>query len=379
MIFEGRPHPLDQHMPITNADFVNLARFAVSGDVENARAFVGRIRRRVAKSNPKLAASLQKLIVDTASVSRSAAQPIPVDIDSRLELLRTEYPQLHEMSPIWPESVGGPLEDMIEQRERIDDLLEAGLPPPRSLLMSGPPGVGKTLAARYLAARLERPLHTLDLSSVMSSYLGKTGSNLRAVLEFAKRNPCVLFLDEFDAIAKRRDDTAEIGELKRLVTVLLQAIDDWPSDGVLVAATNHEGLLDPAIWRRFDLALRFPMPNKREVREAVRASLGSLSTHHPAWVDILSLIFHGSSFADIEREILFLRRSIVIRQNPEEQLGALLRRLREGVELRRRKALAHELEKLGFTQRRIQVYTGVSRETLRAETKKRLSEGVKHE
>jgi len=98
----------------------------------------------------------------------------------------------------------------------------------------------------------------------MSSFLGKTGSNIRVVLDFARRQPCVLLLDEFDAITKRRDDSAEIGELKRLVTVLIQAIDEWPADGLLVAATNHPELLDPAIWRRFDRVVEFPLPTSSE-------------------------------------------------------------------------------------------------------------------
>ena len=94
----------------------------------------------------------------------------------------------------------------------------------------------------------------------MSSYLGRTGSNIRHVLDYAKGVDGVLLLDELDAIAKRRDDATDVGELKRLVTVLLQEIDDWPSSGLLIAATNHPGLLDPAVWRRFELRVSFPMP-----------------------------------------------------------------------------------------------------------------------
>ena len=94
----------------------------------------------------------------------------------------------------------------------------------------------------------------------MSSFLGRTGNNVRNVLDFAKGVSCVFLLDEFDAIAKRRDDAVEVGELKRLVTVLLQEIDQWPASGLLIAATNHYNLLDPAVWRRFELVVGFPMP-----------------------------------------------------------------------------------------------------------------------
>ncbi|KOO11114.1 AAA family ATPase, partial [Vibrio xuii] len=136
------------------------------------------------------------------------------------------------------------------EREYNDALLSEGLQPTKSIIFQGPPGVGKTLSARWLANQLDLPLLTLDLATVMSSFLGKTGSNVRAVLEHAMSFPCVLLLDEFDAIAKRRDDDRELGELKRLVTVLLQTIDEWPATSLLIAATNHGELLDPAIWRR---------------------------------------------------------------------------------------------------------------------------------
>ena len=134
----------------------------------------------------------------------------------------------------------------------------------KSLLLCGPPGVGKTMSASWLAQELSLPLMTLDLATVVSSYLGKTGTNVRAALDFAQQAPCVLLLDEFDAIAKRRDDDRDVGELKRLVTVLLQTVDEWSPTSLLVAATNHGELLDPAIWRRFDLTVEIPLPTREQ-------------------------------------------------------------------------------------------------------------------
>ena len=114
--------------------------------------------------------------------------------------------------------------------------------------------------------RTRPPLLILDLSAVMSSYLGRTGSNLRHVLDYAKSLDCVLLLDELDAIAKRRDDSSEIGKLKRLVTVLLQQLDDWPSAGLLIAATNHTDLLDHAVWCRFEELVKFGIPQQDTVK-----------------------------------------------------------------------------------------------------------------
>jgi SpoVK/Ycf46/Vps4 family AAA+-type ATPase len=125
------------------------------------------------------------------------------------------------------------LDQILSERRREEELFKQGLSPTRSIIFTGPPGVGKTLAARWVARELQRPLLTLDLSAVMSSFLGRTGANVRHVLDYAKTVNGVLLLDELDSIAKRRDDATDVRELKLLVTVLLQEIDDGPATGLL--------------------------------------------------------------------------------------------------------------------------------------------------
>ena len=290
---------------------------------------------------------------------------MPVDMESRFQLLRLEENPLLAHEPVYADHVRVTLERLVKERERLSALLAAGLDPTRTVLFTGPPGVGKTLAARWLAREMNRPLLILDLSAVMSSYLGRTGSNLRRVLDYAKSVKCVLLLDELDAVAKRRDDFGEIGELKRLVTVLLQELDDWPSSGLLIAATNHSELLDPAVWRRFEQQVDFPLPE----REGIRAFIGSLLSDAPSeaegWTEVLSLVLSGHSFSDIERKINLARRGAAMN---EEDLGFHLSELVniERLSKRDRIDLAVELFSAGLvSQRKAHEITGIARETIR--------------
>jgi SpoVK/Ycf46/Vps4 family AAA+-type ATPase len=147
----------------------------------------------------------------------------------------------------------------IKNKEKLDDW---GIQEFGRILLHGPPGTGKTLWAHVLTNELGYELLYVRLDTLISSYLGETGKNIRKIFDIANGCNVVLFIDEFDAIAKMRDDSRELGELKRVVNVLIQNIDDFKSNSVLVAATNHPHLLDVAIWRRFDEILVFDLPDK---------------------------------------------------------------------------------------------------------------------
>jgi SpoVK/Ycf46/Vps4 family AAA+-type ATPase len=204
---------------------------------------------------------LGKLLTAAPAPMRGAASAVatPVDLETKMPLLRVDDGG-DVAEPILNEPERTAIETFVQQRLSMDELMLAGLNPPRSLLLLGPPGVGKTLTARHIARRLGLPLIDVELTAVVSSFLGKTGQNLRQLLDYARAEPSVLLLDEFDALAKRRDDQSDVGELKRLVNVLLLELERWPVESVLVAATNHPQLLDPAAARRFDFLVSVELP-----------------------------------------------------------------------------------------------------------------------
>jgi SpoVK/Ycf46/Vps4 family AAA+-type ATPase len=354
-------------------DFMHLARIALTGREQDIQLLLHKSIKRYKSTNPLFADSLAALLREAPTraspLRRQAETPLPVDTDSRLQLLRVEPQPVLDHTPVLSAQVSLKLRQLIDERLHPDALLKAGLQPTKTALFTGLPGVGKTLAARWVSVMLRRPLLTLDLAAVMSSYLGRTGSNLRYVLDYAKSTESVLLLDELDAIAKRRDDNSEIGELKRLVTVLIQEIDDWPSSGLLLAATNHPELLDPAIWRRFDAVVEFPLPDQPTLQIFIKMLLDQRIDKSDAWAAALSIGLLGKSFSDVEHDILSVRRASVLGGIPIE---TALESLLVGADMSKsdRIALAAALvENDVVSQRRAHELTGVARETIRSRAK----------
>ena len=221
-------------------------------------------------------------------------------------------------------------------RSRVDEFLELvrlhdrwaadGVAGANRLLIYGPPGTGKTSIAALIARELKLPLVTSRSDALMSSLLGQTSRNLRSVFDYAVARPCVLFLDEFDALAKSRNDSREIGELQRVVIALLQNIDALDLSTIVIAATNHAQLLDPAVWRRFEFTLQVDLPGEGERAEIWRVHLGSLV---PAEAELVRLVqlSQGLSGAAIELAAKDIRRGAIRDTTERVTLPVMLRRL----------------------------------------------------
>lgn len=246
-------------------------------------------------------------------------EPPPLDRESNIALLKVEAVS-EAKKPVFDEAINEQVARFVREWRKSAKLLEEGFFPPRTVLLMGPPGTGKTMCARWIASELNLKLATLDVATAISSFLGKTGLNLRRALDYARATPCVLLLDEFDSIAKRRDDATDVGELKRIVNVLLKELEDWPYHSILLAATNHPDLLDSAVSRRFDRLIHTGLPEAPERSSILASSLGRFSAVvKPPVLEGLADALSGRSGSEIDRLALASVRRHLVDGEPLEK------------------------------------------------------------
>lgn len=198
-----------------------------------------------------------------------AMRMIPLDQDSRLQIVEVIPSDNERHKVVLAPEVDKQIAYFIDMVNHGSELELAGVSIKKTLLLHGSPGCGKTSIAHYISEQTGLPLVVARLDGIVSSLLGSTAKNIRKIFDYANSVPCILFLDEFDAIAKARNDQHELGELKRVINSLLQNIDAMPDDKVLIAATNHAEMLDDAIWRRFVQTVEVGLPGREEIMEMI--------------------------------------------------------------------------------------------------------------
>ena len=290
--------------------------------------------------------------------------PLPVDQESRMNIVDIDYnPRVEDL--ILSDPVQLKLQDFmdtIQHKKKMDDM---GLEFSQSLLLYGYPGCGKTTATSYIASKMQLPLVTARLDTLISSLLGATAKNIHKIFEYAKRQPCVLFLDEFDAIAKARDDQHELGELKRVVNSLLQNIDDYCNDGILIAATNHQELLDSAIWRRFQAVIEMPRPGLSEIKqmmELLPEFVDTTQIKENQWKKVYQSMV-GLSYSDIKKINNNISKKAVLNDNAILDIESIIAEvyLFKTHGDYTKEDMAMFMLEAGVPKKRVAAYTGFSR------------------
>lgn len=225
------------------------------------------------------------------------------------------------------------IQALIEEFRAGDMLRRHGLELRSKLLFCGPPGCGKTLTTEVFANELGLDLFVVRLDAVISSFLGETAANLRSVIEAAERRPCVLFFDEFDALARTRSDRNDNGEIRRVVNSLLMLIENFSGRGFLVAATNLESSLDPALWRRFDDVMMFERPTEARIKQMLKLKTRNFRASFRIEGRAKELV--GSSYAEIDRICTNAIKSAILAKRKKIAVSDFSGALRD--EKRRRK------------------------------------------
>ena len=302
-----------------------------------------------------------------ATQSTSILQNAPRDKDSMLELYDIIHSNTSLSDVILPHKQIEVIHQIIDEQKYNEKLQKHHLPPSNRLLLCGPPGCGKTMTAFAIAHELNLPIAYVRIDGLVSSYLGQTNVNLRRIFASVKDKRIVLFLDEFDAIAKKRDDSHELGELKRVVTALLQNFDNMPTNVFLIAATNHEHLLDPAIWRRFNHVITIVNPEQEQRVELIERWLKQYDVPYEFSIKKLAELTAGRSAAQIQELIMDAAKRYITYEKViklEDIIGLLIRQMTNNASGSGILDAAAELNRNGVSVRTIANAIGMNHTTL---------------
>ncbi len=249
---------------------------------------------------------------------------IPVDKETATPILEIIFQDdLEQEEPIFNDSIKMAVDAIVNEWRNYDKLVQLKASPSRSCLIYGDPGTGKTMLAKWIAKSVGLPVVLAKLDGIISSFLGTSSRNIANLFRFANRHKCILLLDEFDALAKLRDDPQEIGEVKRIVNTLLQNLDVRSEKGFTIGITNHEKLLDPAVWRRFDVQIDIPHPSPL-VREKMLAKFIFPLEYSQPELKFISWCMNDATGADLRKLSDWLKRVHILEESEIHNLPTLM-------------------------------------------------------
>jgi SpoVK/Ycf46/Vps4 family AAA+-type ATPase len=305
------------------SELIRIVNGALRLDVDKVRNYTAFLAQKLeAAGDATTANRLRKALEENDHQLRPAearfARALPIDSESRFPLVEQVKLRGRDEPPLQlTQAQWDVIHEFVSVAKSHGSLAETSdLAGTMSLLMYGAPGTGKSRLARYIANELGLDLYVARLDGLISSFLGSTAKNIRALFDFAAKTPCVLFLDEFDAIAKVRGDDQEMGELKRVVNSFLQNLDTLGGQSIVLAATNHENLLDAAVWRRFTYRVSLALPDVGQRQRMWGDFLGPLSFSERD-LTVLADLSEGFTGSDIRETSARLRRRQMASGQPE--------------------------------------------------------------
>lgn len=283
---------------------IALLKSHIDGDNEHFLSVAMQVAAHEARQgHGKLAQELRDLVDEARERSKERGEkPVPL-VQPKGELaglVSVNYSDTRLSSMVLPADLEERLKRVLTEQRQQHRLRSHGLVPRRKLLLLGPPGSGKTMTAAALAGELRVPLFTVVFDTLISKFMGETASKLRIVFDAMISTRGVYFFDEFDAIGSRRGEQNDVGEIRRVLNSFLQLLEKDDSDGLIIGATNHPELLDPALFRRFDDVIRYSLPDDKIAVRILKTRLASFDIERIDW-DAIAKAAKGMSQSELAR------------------------------------------------------------------------------
>jgi SpoVK/Ycf46/Vps4 family AAA+-type ATPase len=324
----------------TGEQLKSLVDSHAAGDDARFRSVVLQIAAHAAEKGKTILAKDLKALVESVRRPRLSSEPRPVPIvrpEGQLnDLFAASYPKTRLSDMVLPAEALSQLHSVVHEYRQRDRLRSYGLSPKRKLLLSGPPGCGKTMTASALAGETSLPLMFVQLHAVITKYMGETASKLKLIFDSMQQMPGVYLFDEFDAIGSFRGGANDVGEMRRVLNSFLQMLERDDSDSIVIAATNLSGMLDEALFRRFDETVRYSLPARSAAELLLRNRLAAFATIAVDWPTIASDAV-GLSHAEIVKAAEQAAKDVLLDKGGEINTGDL----KLSIEARRRVRTDH--------------------------------------
>lgn len=313
-----------------------LIRCHADGDDTRFYAITMQVAAQAARSgHGKFAQELREL-VDQVKARARATEPVRLPKPAPLAqprgelsgLLTVGYPKTRASDMALTDTLRARLDRVLTEHRERESLRSHGFAPMRKLLLVGPPGTGKTMTAAALAGELGLPLFSIQLDALITKYMGETAAKLRLVFDAIQTTRGVYFFDEFDALGSDRSSSNDVGEIRRVLNSFLQFLEQDDSDSLVLGATNHVGLLDRALFRRFDAVLEYTLPDGEIATRVMRGRLALLDTSDIEW-QAAAKAAEGLSHAEIAMACEQAAKNAILNQTTSVRASELATALQE--------------------------------------------------